>query len=145
MPTYDPSRVSITVGSSIVIGRGESTFVAASRNEDGVTLKMGSDGRGTRNMNTNKSGTISVTLLADSPTNDDLDEIAVKDEDQATGMVTITVNDQNGNAQANLPFGWVKKIPDLERAKEMGEVTWQFEGRKLELNQGAGTPDPDEE
>lgn len=141
MPTYDPTKVSIAVGSTIMVGKGESTFVASARNGDGYTLKVGADGKYTRSKNADKSGTITVTLLADSEVNDALDKIAVSDEDFGTGIVPISVNDNNGTARAKLPFGWVKKIPDLERQKEMGEVTWTFEGGSLELHQGSGLID----
>lgn len=139
MPTYDPSKVSIIVGSNIMIARGESTFVKAARNEDGFSLKMSSDGLGTRVKNPNKSGTFEITLIASSPANDLLQAQAIQDEQAGTGIVPVTVEDGTGTAFAQGEQVWIKKIPDLERAKEDGEVTWVMETPLLNLNQGGTT------
>lgn len=141
MPTYNPAKVTISVGSKIVILRGESVFVKASRNKDAVGLKMSSDGIGTRVIDPDHSGRIEVTLVGSSPSNDDFQEIAQQDEDTNDGVVPVTVEDTTGTALASCQQGWVVKIPDLEKAKEMGEVTWIIETDNLELVQG-GTTSP---
>lgn len=139
MPTYDPSKVSVQVDNNTAILKGESTFVKAAYDEDQYGKKIGADGRGTRFRNPNKGGTIEITLLFSSPTNDDLMAIAVRT--QGADVVTVQVKDQTGNAVAHAAEAWCKKIPDMERAKELGEVTWIWDTIELDITQGSTTQD----
>lgn len=142
MPTYDPSKVSIIVGSIAVIARGEATFIKAARDEDGFMKKMSSDGLGTRIKNPNQAGTIEITVLSSSPSNDALQAQALQDEQAGTGVVAVTIEDQTGTALASCEQGWIRKIPDLERAKEIGDVTWIIDTTKLTLTQGGTSQIP---
>lgn len=139
MPTYDPSKVSVTIDNQTVILKGESTFVKAAYDEDQYGKKIGADGKGTRFRNPNKGGTIEVTLLFSSPTNDDLMEIAQRPD--GGDVVTVQVKDQTGTAVSHAAEAWVKKIPDMERAKELGEVTWIYDTIELDITQGSTTED----
>ncbi len=136
MPTYNPAKVSVVVDSAIMIAKGESTFVKAEHDEDRFSKKMSSDGPGTRVFNPNFGGSIEVTLLRSSPANDSLEIIAAKDEADQTGVVSVSVEDGTGTAEAFAQAAWVKKKPALERAKEDDEVTWIFDTTALYIKQG---------
>lgn len=142
MPTYDPQKTSITFDGATLVGYGGSTFMKASRNEDAYTLTVGADGRAVRTRNANRSGRMEITLLGSSPANDILQAIAEDDELSGTGVGTFMFKDASGTALASAQNAWVVKIPDLERAKEMGEVTWVIETDLLNLVQGGTTQAP---
>jgi hypothetical protein len=142
VPTYDPQKTSITFDGATIIGYGGSTFMKASRNEDAYLLTIGADGHGVRTRNANRSGRMEITLLASSPGNDILQAIAHEDELNADGVGSFMFKDASGTALASAQNAWVVKIPDLERAKEMGEVTWIIETDLLQLQQGGTVQAP---
>jgi hypothetical protein len=142
VPTYDPQKTSVTFDGNTIIGYGGSTFMKAARNEEAYVLTVGADGRSCRTRNANRSGRMEITLLASSPANDVLQSIAIEDELNADGVGSFLFKDASGTALAAAQNAWVVKIPDLERAKELGEVTWVIETDLLNIQQGGTTQAP---
>ena len=134
--TYDPQKVSLSLGDITIVQYSTGTFIKASRNEDAFTLTVSADGTGARTRNANRSGRFEFTLLGSSPSNDDLQALAVADEQDGSGVRAAMVKDGSGTAVARAANAWVVKVPDLERAKELGEVTWIVETDLLNLTQG---------
>lgn len=134
--TYDPAKHLISFAGNLLGSPGKDTFIKASRNEDGFMLQKGVAGEGTRTRNNNKSGTVEYTCLASSQTNDILSAIAAADELAGTGVGTLFMKESNGTSVLHALNAWIKKLPDTERAKEAGEVTWLFECDSLEIFQG---------
>lgn len=132
--TYDPSRVIIAVGSVIVTGFGPDGFIKVARNEDGVMLQMGAGGDGAITINQNKSGTIDLTLMQTSPSNLLLSAILRLMEGAGKGVVPFQVKDVlDKGTLCSAQSCWVKKWPDMERAKELGVVTWPLESNQIEF------------
>ncbi len=138
--TYDPAKVTLSMGGNNIVGFAPGTFVKCARNEDAYTLSVGADGLGARTRNANRSGTIEITLKADSPSNDLLSAQAALDELSGEGVGAALVKDGTGTTVASAENAWIKKLPDIERAKELGEVTWTFETDLLQLTVGGTTP-----
>lgn len=130
--TYDPSDVVVTFG-SIISGFADGTFVKISRNEDAMTLTVGADGLGARARNNNKSGTITITLMQTSQSNEILSGLAIDDELTASGVLPVLVKDKNGQTLAMGASGWIKKIPDVEFSKDIATREWVIEVEKLNL------------
>jgi hypothetical protein len=134
MQTYDVTKVSLVFAGQLVDGYGADAVVKVSRNEDGWMLKMGNSGTGARARNPNRSGKYEFTLLMSSPANAILTAIALSDELSAAGVGEVAVRDRStdqglcGSANA-----WITKIPDFERAKEVGEITWVLESDVVEI------------
>lgn len=140
--TYDPAKVSLSFGKLSVIGFSDGTMVKAYRNEDTFSIKIGGDGHGTRVKNANRSGRIEFTLKNSSPSNDQLQAIAILDELSGGGINPAFVKDGSGTALAQGQNAWIVKIADLERAKELGDVTWIVETDLLSIQQGGTLPIP---
>lgn len=134
---YTPKLVAISFDGVDIVDFASDTFVKAARTNDAFALKVGVTGTGVRSQLMDHSGTFEFTLLASSPSNDYLQAKAIADELSGSGTGTVVAKDANGTAGAQAAVGWVKKIPDLERAKELGEVTWVIETDDLELTQGS--------
>lgn len=122
--TYDPELVVITFGSITATMFGPDTFCKVSRDEDTFTKQVGSDGKVVRSRNRNRSGTIEITLQALSPTNDLLSAMHKLDEESGTGVAPFQVKDLNTTTLCSAQNAWVKKPPDMERAKETGVCVW---------------------
>lgn len=136
MAEWDPQKFTIVVGSIPVVQFSASTFIKASFNEDLYSLEIGADGSGCRIRNANESGRFEITLLKSSPSNDLLSALAILDRQTGRGIVPVQVKDGNGLAVAVAEHAWVVKPADLERAKELGDISWVLETEKLSLING---------
>lgn len=136
MAEWDPQQFTITVGANPIAGFAAGTFIKASYNEDLYMLEIGADGSGCRIRNANESGRFEITLMKSSMSNDALSAQAVLDRATGQGVVPVQVKDGNGQAVGAARNVWITKIADLERGKELGDVTWILETDKLQLIQG---------
>lgn len=78
--TYDPLLYAMTIGSVVVTGWAEGTFVKAKRNADSFTQYVGTDGEVSDARQHNHTGEISFVLKTTSPCNDLLSELLAADE-----------------------------------------------------------------
>lgn len=137
--TYDPERVVVTFGSLTIKGFGPDTFVKATRLEDTFTTQTGCGGDVARSRNQNKTGEVELTLMATSDSNNALSAVAKLDEDSGTGIGPFMVKDLNSLTLCSGENAWVKKWPDMERAKESGVATWILSVEKLNMTIGGAT------
>jgi len=140
MAEWDPTKFTMSVGANTIVEYAAGTFIKASFDEDQYSLEIGADGRGCRIRNANEAGKFEITLLKSSPSNDLLSAQAILDRQTGQGVVPIQVKDGNGAAVASAQNAWIVKMADLERGKELGEVTWTIQTDKLEMVQGGILP-----
>lgn len=129
--TYDPKQVAVVVGTRAASGYAEGSFVKVERNDDAFALLVGADGEATRAKSANKSGKITLTLLASSDYNDYLSELALSDELTGGGIVPLLVKDNSGRSLYSSATCWVMKVPGADFAKEGGSREWVFETDEL--------------
>lgn len=128
MQTYDPSKVVVTVWGIRAQEFVAGTFVKLSRDEASFMKHPSADGFTARTRNLNKAGKLEVTLQASSPTNARWSAQAMTDELTGANTGSMQITDiSSGNTAANAENAWCEKIPDLERAKELGQVVWTFD------------------
>jgi hypothetical protein len=134
---YDPGRVFVSFNGIRLTGFAAGTFVSAEREEDGFTKVVGSGGDTTRVRNRNRSGMVTVTLLAASPTNDLLSAVAAQDELFGLGTGPLLVKDGNGTTLLEAESAWIRKIPTTAYSKE-GEDSreWIFDCAELVMAVG---------
>lgn len=134
MRSYDPRENTFIFGGQIIDGFGAGTFIKASYNEEGWSFQPSNSGSGTRSRNPNESGRVEVTLQYASPSNAVLTTFALADKKSGTGVAELMVKDRNTqSAKVTAENAWIIKIPDFERAKESGEITWIFESDALNI------------
>ena len=133
---YDPARVVITWAGILIQGPAAGTFVSAERADDGFKMDIGSAGDVTRVRNRNRSGSVTVTLQAASPTNDLLSSRVALDEAFGTGYGPLQVKDLNGTTLLLAEFAWVRKLPTVEAADEASNREWIFDCASLDMNGG---------
>ncbi len=87
--TYDPKSVNINFGqTSIKAGIADGTFVSATRSVRTRSVRIGSDGGATIQVNPDRSAAVQITYLAGSKTNDLLEEMR-QDEDGFPGIYKV--------------------------------------------------------
>lgn len=125
--TYDAGQVAIAFGPNLLSGTAEGSFVTASRNNPGFTVYEGADGEVARAANRSKTGTVKVKLASTSKSNDVLSAIYLLDEaSPGAGVLPLMVKDGTGTSRAAARSAWIAKMPDLEKARTIGEVEWEF-------------------
>lgn len=134
LTTYDPKEVKITWnGIDISNGLAPDTFIAVSRAVDAFTPTVGAEGTVVRTRNANRMGSISITLMQNSPVNNLLAAQALADERSGADVIsTITISDPAGSIDYVLATqSWIKKIADADLGAEYGNRTWDFDCAEL--------------
>ncbi len=132
--TYDPKDVDVIFNGLIIDGFGPGTFIKVSRNEDAYSFQPSNSGGGSRSRNPNKSGRVEITLQIGSTANASLSAFAVLDEATGQGVGEFLVRDRSTlAAECSAQNAWIVKIPDWERAKEVGEATWILESDEISI------------
>ena len=134
--TYDPNAVIVTVGGFVMSGFADGTAIQAARNEDAWSTQIGVDGEGTRSKSNNRSGTITISLMQSSDSNQVLSNFALTDDASGGGAVPVMIKDGNGDTLLVAETAWVKKMADVEYSREAGAREWVLETDNLVMNVG---------
>ena len=130
--TYNPREVTVALGSHIVSGFADDSFVSIDPNGDGVTKKVGCDGEIVRSISPDDTYIVKLSLLQTSDTNSFLQERLAKDRKDGSGMFPIIVKDLKGGLVFSCDAAWPKGPASRGYGKEAGNREW-------ELHTGSGT------
>lgn len=135
--SYSPEDVLMVIswnapgdsGSHILSGTAEGTFIVYERTVPRATLYVGSDLSAARTLRRNKSGTITVTLMQGSESNDILSELARKDEEARNNdyLLSITLKDTFGRTMLFAPQAFLGNDPSISFGTDYGTRDWTFE------------------
>lgn len=134
--TYNPKRVQVAIGSHIASGYADGTFIAIDRSVDQFQVVVGADGEAARAASADKSGTITVTVLQTSLTNDFLSSALLADENTNLNTFPILIKDINGRTLVQCAEAWVKKYATVEFGKEVVGREWVLETGELLIAEG---------
>lgn len=137
--TYSPDQVIIIFNGLRLRGFAKDTFVEVERDEATYMKYVGALGDVCRTRNLNKGGKVTLTLMAVSPTNDDLYDLAVTDEDIADAFGPLQITDLSGNMKCHAEIAWIEKWPKIERGKESGTVQWVIDCAGIQMNPSGNT------
>lgn len=128
---YSPADVIVAWNGVQLLGYANDTFVTVARAEDGFTTVVGAGGDVVRTQNLNRMGTVTVTLLEESPSNAYLTTAALQDELFGLSRGPLLVKNIRGTLICTADVSWIKKIADVEYAKESGQRQWAFDCASL--------------
>jgi len=134
--TYNPKQVTIIFGVHTLEGFGPDTKVVVARDEQSWTKQVGVDGQVTRSKSNNKSGTITITLMQTSASNDFLSGIAITDELSSAGVLPVLVKDNNGTSLYSAVEAWVQKPSDASFGLEANTREWVIDVAELSIFNG---------
>lgn len=126
MPSYAPGEISAIHGAHILTGFAPGTMINVARRSDASTLTVGLQGDSCFNLSSDRSGTITFTLLGSSPSNDYLMGVALAQERLGRGDAPIAIEDANGTSLHFTESSRLQKISDKSYEAETGSVTWAF-------------------
>lgn len=135
---YAPDDIAITVGTQIVSGFKEGTFVEAERTAETGMLDVGSDGEVTLIISPNQSGTIKLTLQQSSPTNDYFTSLflALQQKNTSVAVVPVTINDKNGSTIVSSRQSVIQKPTKVTFADKGEAREWTFVCPYLSIEAG---------
>jgi hypothetical protein len=136
---YNPKDVVIILGSIIVTGFADATFLSVDFNEDSFTLQVGVDGEGTRSKSNNRSATATFTTMQSSDANDLLSALHALDINSGggDGIVPMLIKDLQGTSLYAAETAWIRKQPTSEFAREAGPREWVIETDDLDALVGS--------
>jgi hypothetical protein len=124
--TYDPGKVSCSTAGVKLSGYADGTFIEAARSEPLSSTKVSADGSVvTRVKSRNRSGSLTLTLLAESESNAYLDKLRALDEFGGNSVFPMVIDDGNGT-EIFSATAWIEELPSYSYAKEGGTRAWKF-------------------
>lgn len=131
--TYDPALITMSFAGILVQGFAEGTMISAERNENSFEETAGSQGDVTRVRTRNRTGLVTITLQAESPTNDLLSTLLALDESTGAGVGPLQITNLIGTTAVESTFAWIKKPPTVEYGNEAGTREWIIACADLEM------------
>ena len=110
---FDPAKVQFWVGENLISGTADGTFISATRLTDTWADAAGADGEVVRIKSNDRRGTITLTLIQSSSSNDIMSALAVSDEEANIGARPIFVKDGTGSTILMSAYGWIVKPADV--------------------------------
>lgn len=114
-------------------GYMDGTFVAADYDEDHVTKHIGAQGEVSLVLNANESGTVTVTIVQGSETNDELSVLIPNASLNRLPLGVLEFVDLNGTTQIESNEACIKKTASVEFGKDIAARQWVFECADLKL------------
>lgn len=125
--TYDPKQVTLALGSHIITGYADDSFIEISPSGDGITKKVGCDGEVERAVTPDDTFLVKLTLLQTSPSNSFLQERYKYDRQTGDGLLPILIKDLRGGLVFSSEAAWVTKDAVRVRGKEGNNNAWEID------------------
>lgn len=130
---YDPTQIVITWNGIQLLGYAEGTFVSIERNEDVFAPSVGSQGDVTRVRSRDKTGRVTVTLQAESATNDLLSAAQIVDEEIGFNEGPLQIKNLNGTLLCSADISWIVRPANVEYGDEATNREWMFDCSDLKM------------
>ena len=134
--TYDSKKVMIMFGTHVVTGYADGSFCTIEAHGDGFQKKVGADGEVVRSSDPDKTATVSITLLVNSPSIGHFQQQYNRDRETGDGMQPLLIKDLKGGLLFSAQQAWVVNSPsrdfdiegpDREIELDTGDATWEGE------------------
>lgn len=125
---YDPRNVAVIVNGREIVGFAEGTFIEAERSTERYSPDVGAKGEVTFVRSADDTGTVTITLKHNSPSNAFLHELWRQQDDPTAEPITILVQDRNFDGDVSVSGSECKivNLPPFSRGDEVEDAEWQF-------------------
>lgn len=124
--TYNPKKVTCSLGRHIVSGFADDSFITIEPAGDGTSYVVGADGEIARSIDPSKVYTVKLSLLQASATNAYLQKMYEKDKKDGSGTFSVNANDILGKEKFVGSVAWVTKPASWGRGKQQGNREWEI-------------------
>ena len=136
---YDPADYTMVLGViGISSGYADGTFIEIEQAADAFSTKVGADGQVTRVKSQDRSGTVTITLMATADANNlmtaqlNLDRITKG----GAGIVPLMCRDRGGNQKFFAAEAWIMAEPKVTFSKDVETRQWKIGFAKSERVDG---------
>lgn len=133
--TYNPKQVTMAVGSHIVTGFADDSFITIESNGDGVSKKVGCDGEVVRAINPDGTYKVKLSLLQTSESNSFFQEAFDRDRKSGDGMFPILIKDLKGGLVFSTEAAWVIKPASRVFGKDSNNREWEMDTGEVTLTE----------
>jgi hypothetical protein len=137
--TYSPNKIQMVWNAIPMLAFMDGSFVTVERTADGFTRTPGAHGDVTRVQSHDRGGSVTVSLMWQSPTNDLLSAAARTDELYGTETGPLLVKDLNGTSLFTAEVAWIRKVPTSEFGTDAPSREWIFDCAEIEMLVGSAT------
>ena len=124
--TYNPKKVTCSLGNHIVSGFADDSMITVEFAGDGTSYVSGADGEVVRSIDPSEIYTVKLAVLQTSPTNAFLQNMFDKDKKDGNGTFNININDILGKEKFVAEVGWVTKPASFVRGKTKNNREWEI-------------------
>lgn len=124
--TYNPKKVTTSLGNHIVSGFADDSFISIEAQGDGTSFVVGADGEIVRSIDPSNAYLLKLTLLQSSSTNSYLQTMYDKDKKDGSGTFSVNVNDLLGEEKFTGGVAWVTKPSTWARGKTQTNREWEI-------------------
>jgi len=125
---YDPRNVAVIVNGREIVGFAEGTFIEAERSTERYSADVGAKGEVTFVRSADDTGTVTITLKHNSPSNAFLHQLWQQQDNPNAEPITILVQDRNFDDDVSVSGSECKivNLPPFSRGDEVEDAEWQF-------------------
>ena len=124
--TYNCREVIVTLGSHIVSGYAEDSFVTVEEVGEGTSAVCGCDGVHSRSTDPDRSVNVKIALNQTSSSNKYLNNLLRLDRDTGEGVVPLMITDLRGGVLIHADQAYVKKRPSTVYGKGTQNREWEL-------------------
>jgi hypothetical protein len=134
----DPKKFPLSIAGFLIGGYAPGTVIEISRDEDDFKDECGADGEVCVMANSDERGTVRVTLLQSSASNDVLSGLAAVNKGSTVAGLTVgkgslQCKDLNGRMIVSAETAWVKKPADVTLGDEIQTRVWEIRCSPLKM------------
>ncbi len=125
---YDPRNVAVIINGREIVGFAEGTFIEGERTTERYSADVGAKGEVTFVRSADDTGTITITLKHNSPSNSYLHELWRQQDELGAEPITILVQDRNFDGDVSVSGSECKivNLPAFARGDDVEDTEWEF-------------------
>lgn len=134
---FNPAETVLVFKGHIITGFASGTHITAERDTDAFTDDVGADGFVTRVRSNDERGTITVTLVAASPSNQVLNNLMVIDQVSGRASGNLELVNLNDTTLIGATDAWIMKPANYESGDSASNREWKIRCAALKMFIGA--------
>jgi len=124
LKTFDPSQLSVVIGTSPIVGFAEDTMISIETEDQQYNDNTDIHGNVTRYKVNRNTAKVTITLTESSSSNDLLSNYAELDRSSDAGTFPIMIKDPNGTSLFISTSSYVQQVPNVEFGMEAKTREW---------------------
>lgn len=126
MKTYNPKKVTCSLGSHIVSGYADDSMITIDFASEGTSYVVGADGEIVRSIDPAEIYTLKLAVQQTSTTNTYLQKMFDKDRKNGTGTFSVNIKDILGKEKFSGEVAWVTKPASFVRGRTQNNREWEI-------------------